>query len=101
MPRNGNKTHCKRGHEFSTANTYVNPGGGRTCRRCHAMRCRDRRLGFRQSIGMPDDERPSLDPKAIRRLRDAVADGVALDDLSARFGVDRRTIRAYLQEASP
>lgn len=29
-------THCKRGHEFSTSNTYVDPKGARRCRTCQA-----------------------------------------------------------------
>lgn len=30
-----NKTHCKRGHEFTPKNTWVSPStGGRTCRTC-------------------------------------------------------------------
>lgn len=35
--RGGNaaKTHCKRGHEFSTANTYTRHDGRRQCRACH------------------------------------------------------------------
>lgn len=32
--RNGKKTHCKRGHEFTEANTYRRPGGTRLCRTC-------------------------------------------------------------------
>lgn len=28
------KTHCKRGHLFDVANTYVKRGGGRQCREC-------------------------------------------------------------------
>lgn len=28
------KTHCKRDHEFTPANTYVRPNGRRTCRTC-------------------------------------------------------------------
>lgn len=36
--RHGNtlKTHCKHGHEFTQANTYVN-GGKRHCRTCRAL----------------------------------------------------------------
>lgn len=31
----GSKTHCKRQHEFTPENTYINPTtGGRTCRQC-------------------------------------------------------------------
>lgn len=33
--RNGRKTHCKRGHEFTPENTYVGPKGNRFCRECH------------------------------------------------------------------
>lgn len=32
-------THCKAGHAYTEANTYVDPSGRRTCRECH------RRLG--------------------------------------------------------
>lgn len=34
---NGNrkKTHCKHGHVFDEANTYLNKNGGRACRTCH------------------------------------------------------------------
>jgi hypothetical protein len=35
-PGNATKTHCKRGHEFTEANTYYRPGRlHRYCRRCH------------------------------------------------------------------
>lgn len=29
-----NATHCIRGHEFDTGNTYLIPSGGRACRKC-------------------------------------------------------------------
>ncbi|MGP3708480.1 NUMOD4 motif-containing HNH endonuclease [Gordonia paraffinivorans] len=32
--RNGRKTHCKRGHEFTPENTIVRKGGKRACRTC-------------------------------------------------------------------
>jgi hypothetical protein len=36
--RNARKTHCKRGHPFDAANTYVRPGGtGRGCRTCWGL----------------------------------------------------------------
>lgn len=35
---NARKTHCDSGHEFSTANTYITPQGGRDCRKCRALR---------------------------------------------------------------
>lgn len=38
--RNGymGATHCTRRHEFTAANTYVNPKGHRYCRACKAIR---------------------------------------------------------------
>lgn len=41
IPRNGNKdkTHCKRGHEFTEENTYRHPKRGtRHCRKCQSER---------------------------------------------------------------
>lgn len=41
------KTHCKRGHPFSTANTYLHNKGHRTCRTCmkiHKINYRRRKL---------------------------------------------------------
>lgn len=34
------KTHCKRGHEFTEANTYIRKNGTRLCRTCHNDRRR-------------------------------------------------------------
>ena len=34
---NSNKTHCKRGHEFTVENTYIPPTGERNCRKCKRM----------------------------------------------------------------
>jgi hypothetical protein len=34
------KTHCKRGHEFTDANTYIGKEGDRVCRACRAERAR-------------------------------------------------------------
>lgn len=31
-------THCKRGHEYTLANTYPKPNGSRTCRECRVVR---------------------------------------------------------------
>lgn len=36
-------THCKRGHEFTPANTHVRTNGDRSCRKCDADRARERR----------------------------------------------------------
>jgi hypothetical protein len=40
---NGAKTHCKRGHEFTAANTYVMANGGRSCRQCQVLHDANRR----------------------------------------------------------
>src|SRR5665213_3454725 len=32
--RGANRTHCKWGHQFTPANTYVRKDGGRMCRKC-------------------------------------------------------------------
>lgn len=37
------KTHCTRGHEYSGANLYRRPGGGRDCKACMRMRAENRR----------------------------------------------------------
>lgn len=36
------KTHCMRGHEFTSESVYITPLGGRVCRACAAMRARRR-----------------------------------------------------------
>lgn len=33
--RSASQTHCKLGHEFNSANTYMRPSGHRQCRRCN------------------------------------------------------------------
>ena len=45
------QTHCKHGHEFTSANTYLRnrPGGGRACKTCNQIRKRARRERVNQT----------------------------------------------------
>jgi hypothetical protein len=46
---NARKTHCKRGHEFTHANTGNNyASGGRRCRKCHAVAEAKRRSSLKE-----------------------------------------------------
>lgn len=40
---NATKTHCKHGHPFTAANTYIAERGSRECRACNAARFRARK----------------------------------------------------------
>lgn len=40
---NAAKTHCLKGHEFTEANTRIDPRGHRVCRACHRLQSRERR----------------------------------------------------------
>lgn len=40
--RNTNKTHCKQGHEFTPANTFITREGWRVCKTCRSLRVRRR-----------------------------------------------------------
>ena len=51
MPHNGERTHCKRGHEFSPDNTYRNRKGHRVCRAC--VRLKDEEKGKRKPRETP------------------------------------------------
>lgn len=44
------RTHCKRGHPFDDANTYIRPTGDRRCRACSAAYQRRLRRARRQPV---------------------------------------------------
>lgn len=44
------QTHCKRGHEFSPENTYLTKRRQRYCRRCHALKERERKARIRADL---------------------------------------------------
>lgn len=39
------RTHCRRGHPYDEANTYLTPKGARRCRKCNAAAQRKRKEG--------------------------------------------------------
>jgi hypothetical protein len=91
--RNTAKTHCKRGHEYTPENTYVSKSRAlpfRQCREC-------RRLKNREGVLPKGDP---LNSAALRRLREAIADGVSLTDLEERFGYDRNRLKQLAAEAT-
>lgn len=56
-------THCKRGHEFTAANTYVNSFGSRVCRACRRLRrAEQRRTGLDMPAAARDDSAVELAP---------------------------------------
>jgi hypothetical protein len=42
------QTHCKRDHEFTDANTYINAKGNRECRACGALFAREKKARLRE-----------------------------------------------------
>lgn len=55
------RTHCRRGHPFDAANTYVAPDGERQCRTCARERERARRPRIRSTPALPSRAVPYLD----------------------------------------
>lgn len=47
LANNARKTHCPKGHPYDASNTYINPQGGRVCRKCQ----RRRSLEWKQRTG--------------------------------------------------
>ncbi len=88
---NARKTHCLRGHSFSTRNTYLTPRGARVCRTCH----RERLHGLTSDRHL---DRVELDPKAVARLVDAFLDGVSRPALAGRFGIPIVDVSRYLRQ---
>lgn len=49
------RTHCKRGHEFTPENTYINSRGCRVCRTCQRMHGRAHDLKRRNNTHQPKE----------------------------------------------
>ena len=56
--RNARKTHCDRGHEFTTENTRLMPGGGRQCRECNRAAQRAHYARFKATGKFPPSKTP-------------------------------------------
>lgn len=54
--QNARKTHCKRGHEFTTENTYIQSDGNRRCRICDRMLSREGKRRRRAALGGGEGE---------------------------------------------
>lgn len=74
-------THCRRGHEYTQENTYRGRLG-RQCNECRKLARATRDFADRQAAPERD-----LTPAQVRRLKEALADGVTIVDLAARFGL--------------
>ena len=61
------KTHCKRGHEFTTGNTYIIPSGRRACRICRSTNTASSQERNRYSINLRKCERRRKLTKEDRR----------------------------------
>lgn len=79
VPKSRKRTHCKRGHEFNTENTYVAPDGHRECRTCN--RERNRRRGqestFKAAVTARDKNRMALWEAGSTDAVIAAAEGVS------------------------
>lgn len=82
------QTHCRKGHEFTSENTYTNPGdGGRSCYTCK----RARWLAGRSRHNYSDDVKAAA-------VADYVA-GAPVDALNEKYGAAHGTIRDWARAA--
>ncbi len=84
---------CRNGHEYTPENTYRDSRGPQ-CRACRKIARQKRSHADRAAN--PDE----LTPAQLRRLRDALADGVHIADLAERFGICRQVISRMKEEAA-
>ncbi len=112
--RRARQTHCKNGHLFDEANTYINPRGGRQCRACDRefkrRRVRVEAALLKPNSLVPYDHMNRLGPGYIGQapvltLRVPPQDRDALDHEAEQLGVPRseivrRLIADHLLESS-
>lgn len=100
QPANGEKTHCKRGHEFTVENTYVLPRGGRKCRACAVEYGRARaaaRTAERQGHGSQGPVFGEAATRAWLTRRANLADDALLQvgQVAELFAVSASTVRRW------
>lgn len=76
LSRNGRKTHCPQGHEYTTESTYIDSLGRRNCRTCD----RERRRALMQA---PEFRAAHAEHERDRRRRKAAGEGRELRPLPA------------------
>lgn len=100
QPANGDKTHCKRGHEFTEQNTYVLAGGGRKCRACAVEYGRAHTAGRRAQRAERASEPAGFGPAATRawlsRRASLTADELLrVGQVAQLFAVSATTVRRW------
>lgn len=66
----GHPTHCPHGHEFTAANTYVNPKGVNICRTCQRLSKRNRRKALEgEDAGTEDTVDGVIETEHVRERR--------------------------------
>lgn len=63
---NGRKTHCPSGHEYTTANTWINAKGGRVCKTCERIKSRLKARKRRERLGQVPRPGTWLAENAVR-----------------------------------
>lgn len=97
------QTHCKRGHEFTLANTYrTKRGNWRSCRRCNADKTRAARdivKAMRKKKGLPTGPARTGTPILIRVPATVLRtfDQLARDAAMSRAALMRRALAEWLE----
>lgn len=109
QPTNRDKTHCKRGHEFTAENTRTLANGARACRECARAAGQARRVEELRARAVGED--PVAVGLHVLKMRQALAAACDDDDVNerdgepdellqvgqvaARFAVTRGTVRRW------
>jgi len=85
---------CRHGHEWTPANTYIDPAGSRRCRAC----CREGMRAYRERIRAPLAPRHGWLQRALLRALHQHPSGLTVDGLCAATGyrASRESVRSTL-----